>query len=229
MAQKEDACSWSTPCYQWMTFYHSADQILCVGWMKNTKKEACLLSSFEDKVPCLIRHLQPGWTRFWILFFFVKIRGSAAFRAGSPPPSFFFRAERSIEREDQRWMYPNEFIMNVATDEHQQYKTLTDRSWFIIRLILGNTNNKQFSFPPPFLYPLKAARGTKQRKRPLDSLENSVEQEEKKEDEAFIKRHCDPLLNPQNKHDCSYCVQKAVCNLKFRKKQVEMSFFQIRL
>lgn len=158
MAQKEDACSWSTPCYQWMTFYHSADQILCVGWMKNTKKEACLLSSFEDKVPCLIRHLQPGWTRFWILFFFVKIRGSAAFRAGSPPSSFFFRAERSIEREDQRWMYPNEFIMNVATDEHQQYKTLTDRSWFIIRLILGNTNNKQFSFPPPLPLPLKSSK-----------------------------------------------------------------------
>lgn len=66
-------------------FYRSADQVLCVGWVKRTKKKACLLSSFEDKVPCLIRHLQPDWTRFWKTFF-VNIRGECNLQSRISPP-----------------------------------------------------------------------------------------------------------------------------------------------
>lgn len=61
--------------------------------------------------------------------------------------------------------------------------------------------------------------------RLLDSLENSFEQEEKKEDEAIHKTSLWFTAQSQNKHECSYCVQKAVCNLKLRKTSWDELFF----
>lgn len=85
MAQKEDACSWSTTYYQWMTFIVLLIRSFVLGGWREPKKKACLLSSFEDKFPCLIRHLQPDWTRFWKTFF-VNIRGECNLQSRISPP-----------------------------------------------------------------------------------------------------------------------------------------------